>query len=166
MGSVNCPDCRAPTHVVESRSADEGAVVRRRRECTECALRFTTHERLAPMRLQVAKRSGGREPFDPEKLRGALTRAAHKRQVTASQITAIIAAVEAEAAERGGAIAAERIGEICLERLAEIDRGAWFQFAGTLPEITPEIASLAAAGSVRTEEEGPYPAKTGGRQTN
>ena len=166
MSFVICPSCNASTHVVESRSADEGAVVRRRRECVECGLRFTTHERLASVRLQVAKRSGGREPFDAEKLRGALTRAAHKRQVTAGQIAAIVADVQAEAAKRGGTIAAERIGEICLERLAEIDRGAWFQFAGTLPEITPEIASLAAAGSVRTEEEGPYPAKTGGRQKN
>lgn len=161
-----CPTCNAPTHVVESRSADAGAIVRRRRECTDCGLRFTTHERLALTRLQVAKRSGGRQPFDADKLRGALTRAAHKRQVTAPQIAAIVAEVESEAAKRGGTIAAERIGEVCLERLAEIDRGAWFQFAGTLPEITPEIASLAAAGSVRTEEEGPYPAKTGGRQKN
>ena len=138
--------------------------MRRRRECTSCGRRFTTFERLAATRLYVAKRSGRRQPFDADKLRGALTRAAHKREVTAVQIAAIVDGVEAEAVKAGGAITAERIGEICLERLAEIDRGAWFQFAGTLPEITPEIASLAAAGSVRTEEEGPYPAKTGGRQ--
>ena len=161
-----CPDCSESTHVVESRSADSGAAVRRRRECTGCGLRFTTHERVAPTRLQVAKRGGGRQPFDADKLRNALTRAAHKRQVTAAQIAAIVAIVEAEAAKRGGAIAAERIGEICLEQLAAIDRGAYFQFAGTLPEFTPEIASLAAADSVRSEEEGPYPAKTGGRQKN
>ena len=57
--------------------------------------------------------------------------------------------VEAEAAKRGGVIPAERIGELCLERLAAIDRGAYFQFAGTLPEITPEIGSFPAADSVR-----------------
>ena len=54
--------------------------------------------------------------------------------------------VEAEAAKRGGVIPAERIGELCLERLAAIDRGAYFQFAGTLPEITPEIGVFPAAG--------------------
>ena len=101
----------------------------------------------------MAKRSGRRQPFDAEKLRGALTRAAHKRQVTAAEIGSIVDEVEAEAAKRGGAIAAARIGELCLERLAEIDRGAYFQFAGTLPEFTPEFASLETADSVRSEED-------------
>ena len=127
--------------------------MRRRRECTSCGLRFTTFERLAATRLHVAKRSGRRQPFDAEKLRGALTRAAHKRQVTAAEIGSIVDEVEAEAAKRGGSIAAARIGELCLERLAEIDRGAYFQFAGTLPEFTPEFASLETADSVRSEED-------------
>ena len=160
-----CPDCKLQTHVIESRAAADGAAVRRRRECTGCGLRFTTFERVAATRLLVAKRNGQRQPFNPEKLRSALARAAHKRDVTATQIGAIVSGVEAEAASRGGVISAERIGAICLAELAEIDHGAYFQFAGTLPEITPEIASFAAVGSVRSEEEGPYPAKTGGRQT-
>jgi transcriptional repressor NrdR len=146
---MGCPECRSATHVIESRSADAGAAVRRRRECTSCAYRFTTFERIAAARLAVAKRDGRSQPFDSEKLRGALMRAAHKRPVTAAQIAAIVDGVEAEAAKRGGAITAERIGELCVERLAAIDRGAYFQFAGTLPEITPEIASLAEANSVR-----------------
>jgi transcriptional repressor NrdR len=129
--------------------------VRRRRECASCGLRFTTFERLGATRLQVVKRSGRRQPFDAAKLRGALERAAHKRQVAAAQIGSIVDEAEAEAAKRGGAITAERIGELCLERLAEIDRGAYFQFAGTLPEITPEIASLEAVVSVRSEEDSP-----------
>ena len=83
------------------------------------------------------KRNGRRQPFDAEKLRGALTRAAHKRDVTASQIAGIVDGVEAEAAKRGGVIPAERIGELCLERLAAIDRGAYFQFAGTLARHHP-----------------------------
>jgi transcriptional repressor NrdR len=135
--------------VIESRSAEAGAAVRRRRECSSCGCRFTTFERLAAVRLAVAKRDGRSQPFDPEKLRGALVRAAHKRPVTAAQIAAIVDGVAAEAAKRGGAITAERIGELCLEQLGAIDRGAYFQFAGTLPEITPEIASFAEANSVR-----------------
>ena len=103
----------------------------------------------------MRKRTGRRQPFDAEKLRGALARAAHKREVSAAQIADIVAAVEAEATSRGGVIAAQRIGEVCLSRLAEIDRGAYFQFAGTLPDITPEIASFAGADSVRTEEDSP-----------
>ncbi|MDX6586271.1 MAG: transcriptional repressor NrdR [Solirubrobacterales bacterium] len=149
MRRVICPDCQAQTHVVESRSADEGAAVRRRRECTACGFRFTTFERVGTTRLQVVKRNGQRQPFDAEKLRGALSRAAHKRDVAAVQITRVVGAVEAEAAKRGGVIAAERIGELCLERLAAIDRGAYFQFAGTLPDITPEIGAFPETDSVR-----------------
>ena len=63
--------------------------------------------------------------------------------------------VEAEAASAGGLIGAEHIGQLCLERLAGIDRGAYLQFAGTLPEITPEIAPFATAGSVRHAEDSP-----------
>jgi len=146
---VICPDCQAQTHVVESRSADDGAAVRRRRECTSCAFRFTTFERVGTTRLQVVKRNGRRQPFNAQKLRGALARAAHKRDVTASQIAGIVEGAEAEAAKRGGVIPAERIGELCLERLAAIDRGAYFQFAGTLPDITPEIGAFPGADSVR-----------------
>ena len=76
-------------------------------------------------------------------------RAAHKRDVAAAQIAAIVDSVEAEALKRGGAITAERIGELCLERLAAIDRGAYFQFAGTLPEITAEIGVFPGGDSVR-----------------
>jgi transcriptional repressor NrdR len=129
--------------------------VRRRRECAGCGQRFTTFERPSAPRLAVAKRGGGRQPFDAEKLKGALTRAAHKRSVSAGQIAAIVRDVEAEAAGAGGLIGSERIGQLCLERLAGIDRGAYLQFAGTLPEITPEIASFAGAGSVRREEDSP-----------
>ncbi len=129
--------------------------MRRRRECTACGFRFTTFERVGTTRLQVVKRSGRRQPFDGEKLRGALTRAAHKREVTAAEIAGIVASVESEAAKRGGVIPAERIGEVCLARLGEIDRGAYFQFAGTLPEITAEIGVFPGPDSVRTEEDSP-----------
>lgn len=128
--------------------------MRRRRECTSCDFRFTTFER-GTSRLQVVKRSGRRQPFDGDKLKEALTRAAHKREVTDSQISGIVARVEEEAADRGGVIPAERIGELCLERLGGIDRGAYFQFAGTLPEITPEIGLFPATDSVRREEDSP-----------
>jgi transcriptional repressor NrdR len=155
MVPVQCPRCNASSHVVESRSAEQGAAVRRRRECSSCQFRFTTFERPSAPRLRVAKRSGGRESFNVDKLRGALTRAAHKRQISETEIGAIVNAVEAEAVGLGGVIPTRRISELCLERLALIDHGAYLQFAGTLPEITPEIASFATAGSVRSEEDSP-----------
>ena len=150
---MTCPSCNSPTRVLESRPADEGRAVRRRRECTACGGRFTTFERVSVDRLWVRKRDGRRQPFDAGKLRGALVSAAHKRDVSAQDIHGIVAAVEGEATASGGVIAAARIGEICLERLRLLDRGAYLQFAGTLPDFNPEIGSLPPAGSVRASRE-------------
>jgi transcriptional repressor NrdR len=127
--------------------------VRRRRECTGCGERFTTFERISVERLRVRKRDGRRQPFDAQKLRGALVRAAHKREVSARQIHGIVAAVEGEATAAGGVIDAVRIGEICLERLSDLDQGAYLQFAGTLPDFNPEIGVLGQGGSVRGSRE-------------
>ncbi len=115
-------------------------------------LRLSLHDLRAhgATRLQVVKRWPAPAVQRREAPRRA-ARAAHKREVSASQIAGIVDSVEAEAAKRGGVIPAERIGELCLEQLGAIDRGAYFQFAGTLPEITPEIGVFAEPDSVRTE---------------
>jgi transcriptional repressor NrdR len=111
----------------------DGAV-RRRRECTSCGHRFTTYERAVPESLEVIKRDGSRQPFDREKLRTALVRASHKRDVDPRRLEEIVERVEAEARRAGGELNAARIGELCLEGLAKLDHGAYLQFAGTLPD--------------------------------
>jgi transcriptional repressor NrdR len=146
---MQCPRCGSPSSVLETRAADSGAAVRRRRRCSKCGERFTTFERIAVDRLYVHKRDDRRQPFDPEKLRGALARAAHKRDVSTAEIQGIVAAVEGEATASGGVIDAARIGEICLDRLGRLDRGAYLQFAGTLPDPAPQIGGIQAEGSVR-----------------
>jgi transcriptional repressor NrdR len=133
---VDCPRCDSPTSILETRKADGGAALRRRRECTECGHRFTTYERAVHDALEVIKRDGRRRPFDRDKLRGGLIRASHKRDVDPREIEAITERVESEA-KRAGEISAERIGELCLEGLARLDRGAYLQFAGTLPDTFP-----------------------------
>jgi transcriptional repressor NrdR len=114
---------------LESRPAEEGAAVRRRRHCPACDHRFTTYERRERARLFLRKRDGERQPFDREKLASGLTRAAHKRPVSAAEIDRLIAGIEREAEEGGGEIEAERVGELCLEGLRGIDRVAYLQFA-------------------------------------
>jgi transcriptional repressor NrdR len=137
--------------VLESRSSEAGAAIRRRRECSACGHRFTTYERYEHS-LFVRKRSGRRQPFDRAKLHGALTRAAHKRPVRAIEIDAITDRVEAAVIEAGGEMPSSAIGELCLSGLREVDRGAYLQFAGTLP--SPDDLQLDAnsvfAGSLRT----------------
>jgi transcriptional repressor NrdR len=149
---MECPSCQGPTRVLESRRADDGASVRRRRHCERCDQRFTTFERREVPRF-VRKRDGERQPFDRTKLRAALLRAAHKRPVTPAAVETIVDEIEAAIDESGGELEAQRIGEICLEDLRTIDPGAYLQFAGTLPGTSPQLARVVGAGSVRVGRE-------------
>jgi transcriptional repressor NrdR len=108
--------------------------VRRRRECSSCGHRFTTYERAVPKVLEVIKRDGSRQPFDREKLLGSLNRATHKRRLDPRKLALIVDGVEREIRDRDGALEATRIGELCLDGLQKLDRGAYLQFAGTLPD--------------------------------
>jgi transcriptional repressor NrdR len=82
----------------------------------------------------VIKRDGSRQPFDREKLLGSLNRASHKRNVDPRRLTFIVDGVETELRDSGGELPAARIAELCLDGLRELDRGAYLQFAGTLPD--------------------------------
>ncbi len=130
---MNCPRCNSSTKTLETRHVPDGAV-RRRRECTECRHRFTTYERAVPESPEVIKRDGSRQPFDRQKLLGSLNRASHKRDVDPRRLALIVDGVEKELRDRGGELGAERIADLCLDGLKELDRGAYLQFAGTLPD--------------------------------
>ena len=130
---MNCPRCDATTKTLETRRVPDGAT-RRRRECPECGHRFTTYERAVSEAVEVVKRDGHRQPFDRGKLRGALIRASHKRDVDPRRLEEIVDRVEQEARRAGGEVMATRIAELCLDGLAQLDHGAYQQFAGTLPD--------------------------------
>jgi transcriptional repressor NrdR len=158
---VHCPICEANTKVLESRRAEEGASVRRRRQCPSCGHRFTTYERYEKA-LFVRKRDGERQPFDRAKLLGALARAAHKRPVAEADIEGLVDRIESELEGGGGELPAQRIGEMCLEGLRRLDRGAYLQFAGTLPSPDDSLldsnsvfAGSLRGGSVRSESNPP-----------
>jgi transcriptional repressor NrdR len=84
----------------------------------------------------VIKRDGSRQPFDRQKLLGSLAGATHKRDVDPRRLSFIADVVEREVRSAGGELSAQRIGEICLDGLRELDRGAYLQFAGTLPDAS------------------------------
>ena len=158
---MDCPLCESASRVLESRSSEAGAAIRRRRECSACGHRFTTYERYEHS-LFVRKRNGRRQPFDREKLHGALTRAAHKRPVREIEIDAITDKVEAAVIEAGGEMPSSAIGELCLSGLREVDRGAYLQFAGTLPspddslfDANSVFAGSLPGGSVRSKSNPP-----------
>ena len=131
---MNCPRCESSTSILETRKAEGGAALRRRRECASCGHRFTTYERAVPETLEVIKRDGHRQPFDRDKLLASLNRAAHKRALDPRQLVPLVDGVEREIRTSGGELEASRIAELCLDGLRDLDHGAYLQFAGTLPD--------------------------------
>ena len=155
-----CPSCNGDTRVLESRAAEGGAAVRRRRECTECGRRFTTFERREREPLFVRKRDGRREPFDREKLARGLLRAAYKRPVDPGDVDRLVTRIEAEIEASGIELAAEQVGERALAGLRELDRIAYLQFAAVYrgfddpSEFTRELRSLGVAPPGEAEPAG------------
>lgn len=109
--------------------------MRRRRQCSSCDHRFTTHERCDTQALFVRKRDGSRQPFDRVKLRGGLERASHKRPVRPEAVDALVNQIETATVRAGGEISAARIGEMCLAGLRRIDQVAYLQFAAVYRQL-------------------------------
>jgi transcriptional repressor NrdR len=115
--------------VVDSRTADDGSAIRRRRQCLACQHRFTTFERGEEQPLIVVKRSGDRVPFDRTKIEQGLASAAKGRSLDAEQLSGVALAVEDRARLAGGEVTSEEIGLAVLERLRDLDGVAYMRFA-------------------------------------
>jgi len=126
---MRCPSCgHEETRVVDSREAEDGDSIRRRRACDSCGERFTTRERSESARIQVVKRDGSRQEFDRRKLASAIGKAASK-QVAPEAIDRLIDDVESTIRQSGASeVASQRIGEMVLERLAESDPMSYLRF--------------------------------------
>ncbi len=128
---MRCPFCAyTDTRVADSRLADEGGSVRRRRECPGCGQRFTTYERPELALPMVVKTDGRREPFNEDKLLRGLTRALSKRAVATARVDAAVRVIQRRIRERGEReIPARLIGELVLEALRDLDPVAYVRFA-------------------------------------
>lgn len=128
---MRCVICRhEDTKVIDSRTAEEGAAIRRRRECPACMHRFTTFERMDEVPLMVAKTHGGRELFDRSKLISGVMAAAKGRPVDDVAVNALADSVEEELRSAGGAdVSTTRIGLAVLDRLKVLDEVAYIRFA-------------------------------------
>ncbi len=134
---MRCPACSSlDDKVVDSRLADDGAAIRRRRECLECGRRFTTFERTEEARLVVVKRSGDREPFSRTKIVAGMQSAAKNRPITVEQMETLASELEEAIRSRGGEAAASEIGQSVLERLRELDEVAYLRFASVYKGFT------------------------------
>jgi len=128
---MKCPFCAyAESKVIDSRPAEEGSTIRRRRECLACGKRFTTYEIIERLPLVVVQRDGSRQSFDRVKVINGLVRACEKRPVALGQLEEIADSIETElqgALERE--ISTAEIGEMVMARLKELDEVAYVRFA-------------------------------------
>ena len=128
---MKCSNCNnKSTKVLDSRPIEEGASIRRRRECEQCGFRFTTFERVEALPLIVIKKDGVRQEYSREKLMRGLIRACEKRPVSLEQIENIALNVEKEIRNIGTSeIESNDIGAIVMDLLAEVDDVAYVRFA-------------------------------------
>ena len=128
---MKCPYCGTKdSKVIDSRPAEEGSTIRRRRECLFCKKRFTTYEMIERLPLVVIKRDGSRQSFDKVKLINGMVRACEKRPVTLAQLESIADSIEQEL--QGGTereINSVQLGEMVMVRLKDVDEVAYVRFA-------------------------------------
>lgn len=149
---MRCPSCgQTETRVVDSRDQDEGATIRRRRECTTCGTRFTTFERSEAARLTVLKRDGARQEFDADKLAAGLAKALTRRPVPADAAQRAAEAIEARLREAGlTEVSSQRVGELAMEALRALDQIAYIRFASVyqsfedIEQLKREVDTLLA----------------------
>lgn len=134
---MKCPFCgKDNTRVIDSRPADDGASIRRRRECDVCGKRFTTYEKIETIPLIVIKKDNNRETYDRSKIEGGVFRACHKRPISADRIEALVDEIEAMIFQKEvREISSEEIGELVMEKLKELDSVAYVRFASVYREF-------------------------------
>jgi len=146
---LHCPFCaNDDTRVIDSRVVEDGAAVRRRRECEACGKRFSTYER-AELRLPlVVKKDGTRQAFDIEKVRGGMQKALEKRPVSAEQLEQAVHAVLRAVQESGDSeLPAGTVGDYVMEQLQRLDGVAYVRFASVYREFKDVDEFLTAVKS-------------------
>ena len=128
---MRCPKCGGnKSSVVDSRQAEDGNTIRRRRECEECQHRFTTYERVEERTLVVVKKDGTREQFSRDKIFNGIIRSAQKRPVSSDEIEEIVNRIEQKVrSQSDNEINSEYIGSLVMDELAELDEITYVRFA-------------------------------------
>ncbi|HEY6101643.1 MAG TPA: transcriptional regulator NrdR [bacterium] len=128
---MKCPYCaHEESKVLDSRPVEDGASIRRRRECLRCGRRFTTYERMDHVPVMVVKRDGRREPFDRGKIMKGIMLACGKRPISMEDLERVVTEVEREVLNRGEhEVSSLQIGALVMERLRRLDDVAYVRFA-------------------------------------
>lgn len=134
---MKCPYCgNFDTRVIDSRPAEDGTSIRRRRSCDVCGKRFTTYEKVETIPLIIIKKDNNREQYDRKKIEGGVLRACYKRPVSAEKIQETVDHIEKEVFNREEKeVPSSVIGEIVMEHLKELDPVAYVRFASVYREF-------------------------------
>ncbi|NLT95489.1 MAG: transcriptional regulator NrdR [Clostridia bacterium] len=134
---MRCPFCGFfETKVLDTRSADDGNSIRRRRECISCAKRFTTYEKIEDVPIVVVKKDGKRQVYDPNKVLNGLIKACEKRPVSLHQLEQVTDEIERELKNRlEREVSSAVIGELVMDKLKNLDEVAYVRFASVYREF-------------------------------
>ena len=135
---MHCPFCEENnSKVIDSRSSEDGFVIRRRRQCLNCGKRFTTYERVEERPILVVKKDGSRQQFDRKKILNGLLKACEKRPVSLETIERLSSEIENEIRERNSSeISSIYIGELVMEKLKDLDHVAYVRFTSMYRQFT------------------------------
>ena len=149
---MRCPACdNEDSKVVNSRPAEEGQAIRRRRECLKCGHRFTTYERIEDQPIIVIKSDGSSEAFDRQKLMRGLLRACAKRPINPHTIDGLISSIVNELrAHNKNQISSQELGDLVLERLATLDDVAYIRFMSVYKDFKSVDEFAAALQNLRS----------------
>lgn len=158
---MRCPWCGGEdVRVVDSRSAEQGTAIRRRRECRACRRRFTTFERVEGVGLTVRKRDGSREPWDRAKVLAGIRKAIVNRPVSDAQVEQIVDRIEGRMRRRGPEVTSQQIGLEVLQHLQRLDQVAYMRFASVYKDFQQLTDFEREVGILLAKKE---PAKTRSR---
>ena len=152
---MKCPYCSfEESKVIDSRSADDGERIRRRRECLKCGKRFTTHEVIETVPIIVVKRDKSREVFDRNKLTAGILRACEKRPVSLTQIEKMVDRIEAKIQSMlDREITTRQIGELAMEELKTVDEVSYVRFASVYRQFKDINTFLEELNKLLTEKQ-------------
>ena len=147
---MRCPFCfHADSQVKDSRPTEDGASIRRRRQCESCGARFSTFERVQLRELTVVKKDGDRQQFDRGKLERSISIAARKRPVTGDQIERLVSSIQRQLETSGDSeVNAARVGEMVMDGLQQLDSVAYIRFASVYKNFREAKDFEHFAGSV------------------
>ena len=152
---MKCPKCGyLESKVIDSRPADEGGCIRRRRECLQCQHRFTTYERVEEIPIMVIKKDGSRQVFDRTKLLNGIMRACEKRPVPFYEMEHLAGEIESSLSNSmQNEVPSKQIGEMVMEGLKKIDEVAYVRFASVYKEFRDVDSFLAELQQLKREQE-------------